>query len=97
MLQPTEHKLTVLYNEPVNKSTDVELEDVFQMLDELHTAASEGALHSVTTLNKRDLLAWLQDVIYTAQETIAEINHHEHLQQPVLRVVERPQADKRHA
>ncbi len=97
MLQPTEHKLTVLYNEPVNKSTDVELEDVFQMLDELHTAASEGTLHMATTLNKRDLLAWLQEVIYTAEETIAEIKHHECLQEPVLRVVERQQVDKRHA
>jgi hypothetical protein len=49
------------------------LDEMLQILDDLHTAASENALNSYTTMSKQDLIALLRDVIYTAEEAITEI------------------------
>jgi len=61
--QPT---LQLLYNE-------ARLATLLQTLDELHSAASEERLNTMTTLNKIELLGWLHEFVYTAQETISEI------------------------
>ncbi len=61
--------LQVLYNH-------VRLSSLGNLLDELHTAASEGALETVTPLSNAELVSWLREIIYTAQETIAEIEEH---------------------
>jgi hypothetical protein len=80
-----EHNLNVLYNEN-------HLADLFDALDELHSAVTEGQLPKVTSLNKRELLAWLRDIIYTAQETIEEIDQQRELwREPMLRIVEKVQ------
>ncbi len=52
---------------------DARLQSLDDMLDTLHTAASEGALHSVTPLTQVELIGWLYDLIYVAQETILEM------------------------
>ncbi len=64
----------------MNRANEVELlyegdrlEDLLDLLDELHSAASENRLQNLTTLSKPELLGMLQDVIYTAQETIREM------------------------
>lgn len=62
-LQPN---LQLLYN-------DARLSALFDALDELHSAASDGNLHDVTPLTNAEMIAWLRDVMYTAQETIEEI------------------------
>lgn len=54
---------------------DARLAAAFEALDDLHDAAAEGALHTVTSLNKGELLGWLRDLVYTAQETIEEIEN----------------------
>jgi len=53
------------------------LASLFQSLDELHTAASEGNLDTITPLANAELVGWLHELIYTAQETIVEISSHE--------------------
>jgi hypothetical protein len=53
--------------------TDAGLAAVFEAFDDLHTAASEGQIHEITALDKQELLGWLQDLVYTAQETIVEL------------------------
>ncbi len=62
---------------------DTRLSELFDVLDALHTAASQG---QIAPLDKRELVGWLNEFVYTAQETIDEIN------KPVLRIVERPYA-----
>jgi hypothetical protein len=74
--------LQVLYN-------DARLMALFQALDELHSAASDGELPAFTPLPETEIVGWLQDLVFTAQETIAEIEsaHKPARQQPVLRLV----------
>ena len=71
-------ELKVLY-------TDTLLADLYQTLDEIHTAASEDQIASLTPLSEGELIGWLQDLVYTAQETIAEIEQHR--PNPVLRLI----------
>lgn len=59
----------VLYN-------DARLEHLSATLDELHSAASEGHLPALTPLNSTELVSWLRELIYTAEETIVEIEEH---------------------
>ena len=66
MTQILQPNFQLLYNE-------ARLATLYQALDELHSAASEGRLNTVTPLNKIELLGWLHEFVYTAQETIAEI------------------------
>lgn len=49
------------------------LEALFQTLDELHTAASDNQLVMMTSLSEAEVVNWLKEFVYTAQETIAEI------------------------
>lgn len=67
------------------------LEDVLAFVDDLHNAASEGNTHDFTGLNETDVINYLRDIIYTAQEAINEIETRKAQRQPkpVLRIVER--------
>jgi hypothetical protein len=67
--------------------TDARLAGLSQYLDELHSAASEGQLPALTPLSKHELLGWLHELIYTAEETIMEIEQAEHQAVPHLRLV----------
>ncbi len=76
--------------------TDGRLFDLIDVLDQLHTAASEGYLHNLTTLDTSELLEVLQDLVYTAQETISEIEDASGIQsdaKPVLRVLPKAAGD----
>ena len=70
MTQIHQPNFQIIYN-------DMRLAGLFQSLDELHNAASEGSLQSVTPLSNAELLGWLQELIYTAEETIEEIRQQE--------------------
>ncbi len=70
MGQSHQPNLQLLYNE-------VRLANLFQVLDELHTAASDGQLQTLTTLSSAEIVGWLNELTYTAQETIAEISNGE--------------------
>lgn len=56
---------------------DVRLDSLGALLDELHSAASEGQLPTVTPLSNTELVSWLRELIYTAEETIVEIEEHQ--------------------
>lgn len=58
--------LQLLYNES-------RLSTLLDALDELHSAASDGDVRSVTTLSNAELVGWLREIIYTARETMDEI------------------------
>ncbi|MBA3875140.1 MAG: hypothetical protein H0X30_38945 [Anaerolineae bacterium] len=70
--------------------TDAGLEAVVEVFDDLHDAASEGQLQELTALDNRELLGWLRELVFTAQETISEIESRTARttrQEPVLRLV----------
>lgn len=49
------------------------LPDVLDLLDQLHTAASEGSLPRATTLSQDEVVSLLKELIFVAQETLDEI------------------------
>jgi hypothetical protein len=70
--------------------TDAGLAAVFEAIDDLHSAASEGQINLVTPVNRRELVNWLQELIFTAQEAIEEIEAESAAtarQEPYLRLV----------
>jgi hypothetical protein len=66
MGQTHQSNLQLLYN-------DARLVALFQAVDELHSAASDGEIQALTTLSRDEMVGWLRDLVYTAEETIAEI------------------------
>ncbi len=67
--------------------SDARMEALFEMFDDLHNAATEGQLHTVTSLNKRELVGWLRELMFTAEETISEIERQAVYAEPVIRLV----------
>jgi hypothetical protein len=67
--------------------SDARMAAVFQVFDDLHTAATEGELGAITSLNNRELVGWLRELVFTAQETISEIEQGKMLGEPVIRLV----------
>lgn len=65
------------------------LNEILDTLDELHSAASDHELHEMTNLSDTELMSFLQDLIYTAQETIHEIQIRRSQQKPILLLVEK--------
>jgi len=65
--------------------SDARLAAMFEVFDDLHTAVSEGQLEAITSMNNRELVGWLRDLVYTAQETITEIERQ--TAYPALRLV----------
>ena len=67
--------------------SDARMAAMFEVFDNLHTAASEGQLEAMTTLNNRELVGWLRELMFTAQETISEIESTRIYGEPVIRLV----------
>lgn len=55
------------------KISDVHLESVLNTLDRLHDASTENRLGSETTVDAAQVVGWLEDIIFTAQETLKEL------------------------
>jgi hypothetical protein len=51
-------------------------EMLFLALDRLHDAVSEPRTGNVSAVAPDDMVGWLEDIIYTAQEAIVEIREH---------------------
>lgn len=49
------------------------MEEIFLRLDLLHDYAAAGRLAEVTPLSRDELRGWLEDLIYTARETLREM------------------------
>jgi hypothetical protein len=77
--------LQLLYN-------DARLGSLLDALDELHSAASEGRLSEITTITDAELVGWLYELIYTAQETMMEIEAHHEQCEPELRLIPKSEA-----
>ncbi len=58
--------------------SDEWFEAVFQSLDRLHDVASAGRLDKDSPVTPADMMGWLEDIVYTAQQTIAEIEANNH-------------------
>lgn len=67
--------------------SDARMAAMFEVFDDLHTAATEGQLAAMTTLNNRELVGWLRELMFTAQETISEIESTRMYGEPVIRLV----------
>lgn len=67
--------------------SDARLEALFEMVDDLHNAATEGQLQAVTSLNNRELVGWLRELMFTAEETISEIERQTVYAEPIIRLV----------
>lgn len=50
------------------------MEELFLRLDLLHDYASSGRVHEATALSRAELKGWLEDLIYTARETLRELD-----------------------
>ncbi|MEQ8672156.1 MAG: hypothetical protein RLP44_21130 [Aggregatilineales bacterium] len=85
MLQNQEHQLTLFYS-------DSALNQLYDVLDQLHNAASEGRTQMISRMSTDDLKGVLQDIIYTAQETLSEIESQSERPAPQLRLLEKPSA-----
>jgi hypothetical protein len=48
-------------------------EELFVRLDLLHDYAAAGRIGDVTTLSPVELRGWLQELIFTARETLREL------------------------
>jgi hypothetical protein len=53
--------------------TEAHFEVLLQIVDRLHDAAAADRLETVTPMNAREVIGWLDDIIYTAEETIREL------------------------
>ena len=57
----------------------------------LRGAASDGALPAVTAMSTAELVGWLREIVYTDQETIAEVERTaDKRPEPYLRVLDKP-------
>jgi hypothetical protein len=56
---------------------DARLAAVVDMLDELHSAASDDRLHQVTPITPADLRGYLLELRYMVNETLAEMDGHQ--------------------
>jgi hypothetical protein len=66
--------LELALNERIRRDYSAEgMEELFLRLDLLHDYASEGRLRDVTTLSREELRGWLEELIYTARETLREM------------------------
>lgn len=66
--------------------TEARLSWLLEAVDELHSAASEGELGALTSLSDYEVVSWLREVIWVAQEALTELEEHEN-QEPRLFLV----------
>jgi hypothetical protein len=68
-------KLELVLNEQLRDDYSAQtMEALFLRLDRLHDYASEGRLQEVSSLSRAELQGWLEELIYTARETLREID-----------------------
>jgi len=72
----------------------INMEDVLEYLDELHSAASEDEGQSFAGMSETELLKALREIVYTAQEAITELEasrakRRNKNKQPVLQLMQK--------
>ncbi|MCA9884386.1 MAG: hypothetical protein KC546_05580 [Anaerolineae bacterium] len=71
-------------------STDLthDLDCILDALDQLHNMITDDGMSRQADISDRETISLLRDVIYTAQETINEIEARQVTQMPILQLVE---------
>ena len=65
---------TLALDERIRRDYSAEgMEELFLRIDLLHDYASAGRLADATPLSRAELRGWLEDIIYTARETLREM------------------------
>jgi hypothetical protein len=68
-------KLELVLNKQLHDDYSAQaMEELFLRLDRLHDYASAGRLEEVTPLSRAELQGWLEELIYTARETLKEMD-----------------------
>lgn len=67
--------IQVLYNMLNEQYTEETFETLLRLMDTLHDAAAVGEMGKISPLEAREVIGWLDDIIYTAEETIRELQH----------------------
>jgi hypothetical protein len=49
------------------------MEELFLRLDRLHDYAAAGEIEEISPLSRAELQGWLEELIYTARETLKEL------------------------
>lgn len=63
----------------------------YELLDELHTAICEDRWRRLADFeSSTQLISWLKEVSYIAQESICELEAHRPRRTPELRILEKP-------
>jgi hypothetical protein len=57
----------------IEQFSDAHFEAMLEMIDRLHDAAAVNNVASVSALDARTIIGWLDDIIFTAEETIREL------------------------
>lgn len=70
-----------------------ELDCMLELLDDLHSAVSENDPTVFAAMSETEMMNTLREMIYTAQETIAEIQA-QRKARPILRLVEKDVVEK---
>lgn len=66
--------LELMLQESLRRDYSAEgMEDMFLRLDLLHDYAAAGRLDEVSELSRADLRGWLEELIFTARETLREM------------------------
>jgi len=66
-------EMNTLHKLMVEKFTEQHFEVMLQLVDRLHDAAAVDNLEAVTQMDVRTIIGWLDDIIFTAEETIREL------------------------
>lgn len=68
-------ELELVLNEQLRYEYSAEgMEELFLRLDRLHDLVVAGQLGNISALSRAELQGWLEDLIYTARETIQELH-----------------------
>jgi hypothetical protein len=62
-----------LRNLMAEQYTEAHFEALLQIIDRLHDAAAVNNLSAVCEVDARIVVGWLDDIIFTAEETIREL------------------------
>jgi hypothetical protein len=69
--------MQILHKMLNEKFTEENFEALLRLMDCLHDAAAVGELHTVSPLDAREVIGWLDDIIFTAEEVIRELQEQE--------------------
>lgn len=65
---------TTLHDRLRDDYTAEGMEAIFMRLDTLHDYAAAGQLDAITLLSRAEIEAWLKEFVYTARETLRELD-----------------------